>query len=394
MQTTAADVKPAVPGSELDFLDLLIVLAKHKKLIIGLPLAVGAIVAAISLLLPNVYKATTKILPPQQAQSSAAALMAQLGGVAAAVGGSAMKNPNDLHIGMLRSRAVADKLVQKFDLRKAFDTESLEKARRLLAQNTMVAAGKDGMIVIDVESEDRKLAVGLANGYVEQLVQLNKVLAVTEAAKRRLFFEGQLVISKNNLEAAEKQLKGGLDARGVTSVDANSRAIVETISGLRARISAKDIELNAMQAFVTANNHDHKQVREELRSLRSELHKLENGRGAGPAPAAGTRAGPDNVKLLRDLRYHQTLFEMLSKQYELARLDEAKDASIIQVLDAAVEPEHKVKPRRAALVLVATVLAFAAAVTWAFLVEILANALRQPRRAAKWAALRALLRLG
>jgi uncharacterized protein involved in exopolysaccharide biosynthesis len=379
--------------AELDALDVLIILAKHKAKLFVFPLVVAVIAAAITLAIPNTYMASTKLLPPQQSQSGAAAMLAQLGGVASAVaGGAGLKSQGDLYIGMLKSRTVADGLIKKFDLKKRYDTDSQEKARRLLAENTDINAGKDGLITIEVEDEDQNIVANLANAYVAEFSNLSHVLAVTEASQRRVFFEQQLERSKNNLAAAEMALKLGLDTHGVVSVDADSRAIVETTSRLRAQISAKEIQLNSMDAFVTANNPDYKRVQEELASLKVELSKLENGR---PDASSGGRKqeGLKNIKLLREVKYHQMLFELLAKQYELARIDEAKDPLLVQVLDKAMTPERKFKPKRTVIVLLSAIGGFFVAILWAFLAEAKQRALRQPAAQQQWSELRANLRL-
>lgn len=379
-------------------LDVLIVMAKYKKLIICLPIVAAIASAAISFALPNIYKASTKLLPPQQAQSGAAALLSQLGGAAGALAGSSLKNPNDLYIGMLKSRTIGDKLIAKFDLQKVYDEETMEKTRLTLENNTVIAAGKDGLISIDVEDNDKKRATQLANTYVAELVSLTKILAVTEASQRRVFFERQLEQSKDNLAKAEMALKGALDTHGVISVDADSRAIVETVGRLRAKISAKDIEISAMKAFVTTSNPDYKRVQEELISLRSELSKLENGRpdlesdGQSGVTGSTKQVGLENIKILRDVKYYQMLYELLAKQYEVARLDEAKDTAIIQVLDPAIEPERKFKPKRSVLILISTLLAFIAAVGWAFFAEARKKMLGDPGTKAHWDELKMLAR--
>lgn len=396
MQSTALSPTPDAGEREFSVLDILIVLAKHKKLIIWLPLVAAIASAAISFALPNVYKANAKLLPPQQSQSGASALLSQLGGTAGALVGTAgMKSSNDLYIGMLKSRTVADKLIAKFDLQKVYDVETMEKTRTILGGNTAIAAGKDGLISIDVEDEDKKLVAQIANAYVSELVSLTKVLAVTEASQRRVFFERQLEQSKDNLAKAEMALKGALDTRGVISVDADSRAIVETVGRLRAKISAKDIEISAMKAFVTTNNPEYKRAQEELISLRAELSKLENGRpslaGDGVSDSS-KQVGLENIKILRDVKYYQMLYELLAKQYEAARLDEAKDSAIIQVLDPAIDPERKFKPKRSILILISTILAFFAAVAWALITEARKKILADPDGKAQWEQFKQLVR--
>ncbi|GAA5012515.1 Wzz/FepE/Etk N-terminal domain-containing protein [Massilia kyonggiensis] len=373
-------------------LDLFIILAKRKKVVFGFPLVSAILAAGISLLIPNSYQANTKLLPPQQSQSGAAALLSQLGGVAGAVASTAgLKNSNDLYVGMLKSRTVADRLIEKFNLKKAYDLESVEKTRLKLEANTAIASGKDGFITIAVEDENQKLVAPLANAYADELLKLTGTLAITEASKRRVFYERQLGQAKDNLANAELVLKKALETHGVISVDTESRVIVETMGRLRAQISAKEIQLNSMSAFVTAQNPEYKRVQEDLVSLREELAKLENGRSpASEQSADGKQPGLENIKILRDVKYYQMLYEILSKQYEVARLDEAKDPSIVQVLDPATEPERKFKPKRLFIVLGALVASFLAAAFWAFLRE--GAFVLQRKDAEKWNQVKAYLR--
>jgi uncharacterized protein involved in exopolysaccharide biosynthesis len=372
-------------AEELGLFEVLIILAKHKKKIVLLPIAAAAIAVAASFALPNVYRSTVRLLPPQQSQSGAAALLSQLGGLGGAVaGGAGLKTPNDLYVGMLRSRTISDRLIAKFNLKKVYGTDSLEKARKELAENTNVVSGKDGIITIDVDDEDQKRVAQLANSYVDELTNLNKVLAVTEAAKRRLFFQQQLELAKDNLAKAEMTLKSTLDTRGVVSVDTESRAIVETMARLRAQISAKEIELGSMQAFVTTSNPEYQRIQQELVSSRAELSKLENGRPQSGTNGGGNEAGLESIRVLRELKYNQMLYELLAKQYEAARLDEAKDPSIVQVLDAATEPEKKSKPRRALIALLTAGGVLLLVVAWAFVVEMKERVLRSPAEAENW----------
>lgn len=373
-------------------IDLVIILARSKRLLVGLPLAVAILAILASLALPDMYKASTKLLPPKQAESGAAAMLAQLGGMGGLAAGMAgLKSPNEVYIGMLNSRTVADRLLARFKLKEHYGLASTEKARTMLAENTQITVGKDGLITIEVEDGNRQLVAPLANAYVDELLNLTKVLAVSEAGQRRMFYEQQLEQAKRNLVAAEVKLKGSLDTRGVISVDGQSRAIVETVSRLRAQVSAKEIQLGSMQAFVTENNPQYRRVREELLSLRAELSRLENGR---PAAQDGDAApqGLENIQTLRDVKYYQMLYELLAKQYEAARLDEAKEASVVQVLDPALEPERKFKPKRVLIGAVAALVALLAAIAIVFLREAKQRMLQTPAGAANWRALQAQLR--
>lgn len=373
----------------VDLVEILIVLAKRKKLILGAALVAALISAAVSLQLPSVYASSVKLLPPQQAQSSASMLLSQLGGLAGvAAGASGLKNPADIYIAMLKSRTVADRMVDRFSLQNHYGTESREKTRGRLEANTSIGAGKDGLITVQVEDENQKLAAPLANGYVDELLRLTKTLAVTEAAQRRLFYEQELERAKNNLVKSEIALKQAIDEHGVISVDTEGRGQLQTIARLRAEVTAKEIALSSMKAFVTPSNPEYRRAEEALNSLRAELSRLENGRHTSDPGDGGTKAdssgGIKNIQLLRDVKYYETLYELLAKQYEGARLDEARESSVIQVLDPAVAPERRAKPKRALIVLISTILAAIVSMVFVLLLEAKDRWLLSPGAPEKW----------
>ncbi|MGX9220818.1 GumC family protein [Massilia varians] len=387
----AIEAQQKGPGAQV--LSVLTLLAKRKKQVLGIPFVTAVLAAGLSMAMPNVYKASTTILPPQQNQSTAAALLTQLGSVAgAAAGGAGIKNPNDLYVGMLRSRTISDNIIKRFALEKAFELDSLEKTRKALRERTTVISGKDGLIVLEFEDENRERAAQVANAYIDELVKLTKTLAVTEAAKRRLFFQEQLEQTKDNLAKAEVSSTAALGEQGIISVDTETRAIVETAAKLRAQISAKEIQISSMSAFVTSNNPDYQRAREELNSLREQLAKLQNGTGVAK-PHNTSAGGLQSMKTLRDVKYNQMLYEILAKQYEIARLDESKESSIIQVLDPAIVPEQKIKPRRAIIVLTTGIFSFLFIVVGMYIFDQVSLVLRDARNASSVGSLKRLLGL-
>ena len=381
---------------EISLLDLAIVLAKHKKLILGFPLGAAVVAAGVSLLMPNVYTATARILPPQQSQSTtAAAMLGQLGALAGAAGSSlGIKNPNDLYVGMLKSRSVADGLIERYGLQQRYEEKTLDDTRKALGKVTKVSAGKDGIIAIEVEDKDPAFAAELANAYVDALHRLNQTLAVTEAARRRLFFERQLQQTKDSLAQAEVELKKVQQATAVVQLDAQSKAAIEAVAAIRGRIAAKEVELAALRTFATEQNPDYRRLTQELVGLRGQLARFERGSEASALPSAGRlpEAGLDYVRKLREVKYQETVFELLARQFEAAKLDEAREASLIQVLDKAVPPERKSKPRRSLIVLVSALAAGLVAVLLAFMREARERALADPERAERYQRLRRHLR--
>lgn len=391
---TAESADEVLSQKNVDFVDALIVLARHKKLTIGLPIIAAVVSTAVSLIWPVSYAASTKLLPPQQAQSGAAAFLTQLGGVAGAMAGSAgLKSPSDIYVEMLKSRRIEDNLIKRFGLQGVYGTESQEKARERLESKTVINASKDGFITITVEDSNKKRVAQLANAYVDELTRLSTSFAVTEAGQRRAFYESQLDLAKNRLGEAEVALKSAIDNGGVVSVDSDSRAVVETIARLRAQISAKEIQIDSSRAFLTETNVEYIRLQQELMSLRTELSRLENGRPEMTAETgAGKNRGLESVKLLREVKYRQMLYELLAKQYEVARLDEAKDSSSIQVLDAATEPERRSKPKRTFIVIASTLAALLFGIIAAFVME--ARRCASPHNRKKWTELKRLLGRG
>lgn len=387
---SGAPVAATEVEDEISLLDLAIVIAKHKRTILGVPAAVAVLSVIVTLLMTPIFTGTTKILPPQQSQSTASAMLSQLGGLlgGAAGGIAGIKNPNDLYVAMLKSRTVADRMIERFGLMALWEAERIGDARKTLEAVTKISAGKDGIIAIEVDDEDPKRAAAMANAYVEELVRLTNTLAVTEAAQRRLFFEQQLVQAKNNLARAEAAAKGALDRGGIAMVEEQGRSMVATTAQLRGQIAVKEVQIGALRSYATENNPEMVKAQQELASLRQQLAKLEGASGGSDTGVAGKEKGLGNLALLRDVKYFEVVFELLAKQYEIAKLDEAKDAALIQVLDAAVPPERKTKPKRAMIVILATLAAGFVAVLFAFVREAYARAQGDAANAARLADLR------
>jgi uncharacterized protein involved in exopolysaccharide biosynthesis len=394
------DNRAVQDDDEINLMDLVLVLAKHNRFIIKLTASVAVLAVAISLIMPNIYTAKTVILPPQQGASTASMLLGSLGGLAGLAGGAAgIKSPNDLHIGMLKSRTVADKMIARFKLQQKYEAKTLEATRKALAGATVIASGKDGFITIEYSDEDPKFAASVANAYVEELDKLNNTLAVTEASRKRLFFETQLKMTRDNLAAAEVGFKQTQERTGLIQPEAQGQAIIMAASNLRAQVTAAEVKLQSMGSFATPQNPDYQKLQQNLTSLRAQLVKAERngvqGRGDIMVPTGKLpETGLEYIRKMRDLKYQETLFELLSKQFEIAKIDEAKEAALIQVVDKALVPEQKSKPKRALIVILATLMAFFLSVLLAFVREASERASLDPASAERMNLLRRYLRRG
>jgi uncharacterized protein involved in exopolysaccharide biosynthesis len=373
---------------EISLLDLAITLAKHKKAIALAPLIAGALTAIYTLFLPNIYTADTTIMPPQQQSGTAAMLASQLGALAGG-GGGGLKSPNDLYVAMLKSRNVQDGMIQRFRLREVYKTITPAQTRSALQGSTKITVGKDGLIEISVDDQNPKRAAAMANGYVDELQRLTGLLAVTEASQRRLFFAKQLYEVRKNLADAELTLKQTQEKTGLIQLDAQAGALVQAAANLKAQVAMKEVQLNAMRTFATGGNPDYIRVQQELAGLRAQLSKVEVG---SVTTAKAPEAGLDYLRKARDVKYYETVYELLAKQYEAAKLDEARESSVIQVLDRAVVPEQKAKPARSKMVLIAALAAGFLAVLWAFVTEALQKAKEDKESGPQLAQLRNYLR--
>ncbi|WP_019101141.1 GumC family protein [Chromobacterium haemolyticum] len=341
-----------ISNDEINLFDVLKILLKHKRWVIGSVIALGSGALVLSLLLPPLYTSSAKLLPPQQQSSSTNMLLGQLGGLAGMAGGIAgLKNPGDLYIGLLQSRTVADNLIQQFKLKQRYATDTMDETRKALQNASVISSNsKDGLISISVEDKDPQFAAALANGYIAQLIRLNQSLAVTDAAKRRLFFETQLKQTKTQLAAAETALRQTQERTGMIQPDGQVQAIMNTVTQLKASVAAKEVQLEALRSYATEQNPLYLRTKQELAGLKTQLAKLENGAETAGDVMVPTgkmpQSGLEYLRRLREVKYQETIFELLAKQYELARIDEAKDSSQIQILDSAVVPELRSKPVR------------------------------------------------
>ena len=356
------------------FLDHLIVLARHKFPIVCFTAAIAVVAVVVSLLLPNYYTATTKIMPPQQGQSIASAMLGelgQIGGLLGAVGGKdLLKNPSDLYVAIMKSNAIEDRFVMRFNLMSVYNKKHRIDAIHRLEDLTQIQATKEGIISVAVEDREARRAAEIANAYIDELEKLTQRLAVTDAGKRRVFFEHEAKIASDELANAEQGLKVTEEKTGVFQPDSQTRVMLEGYAGLKAQVAAKEVEIQSMQSFATSENPDLKRLQQELAALKAQVGRYEEGQGGRPVGDIALEKVPakalEYVRKWREVKYREALWTLLLKQYEIARIDEGRDAALIQTLDPALPAEKKSSPKRAIIVIVATLLAFMIAVVWAF----------------------------
>jgi uncharacterized protein involved in exopolysaccharide biosynthesis len=379
-QAIQGEMSSGNDDDEISLLDLLQVVVENLRLLVLGPLAVGLLALGYGFTIEPTFTASTKFMPPQQQASGAASLLSSLGALGGLAGAAGIKSPADQYVAFLKSRSVQDALIDRFKLTERYEAKLKDDARKTLDGVARVASGKDGLISVEVDDKDPAFAAELANAHVEELGRLLKRLAVTEAQQRRVFFEKQLASAKDNLTKAEQALKSS----GVNSdtLKSDPKAAVEGLARLKAAITAQEIKLASMRGYLSESAPDFKQAQTELGALRAQVARAEEQQ---PVGAAG---GSDYIAKYRDFKYQETLFELFAKQYEIARVDESREGAVIQVVDAALAPERKSKPKKAMIAAVA-VLAFGfALLLFVFVRHALQNAAVDPQTAQKLTLLR------
>jgi uncharacterized protein involved in exopolysaccharide biosynthesis len=367
------------PAPRLTFFGALTLFARGKRLVAavtGIAMLTGIV---ISLILPVRYTATARIMTPQQTQSSASLLMSQLAlnsiapsQLAAATGGAtlSLRNPNELYMGLLGSRPIADILIEKFGLMGVYHAKDMTAARKTLADNTTITSEKSTLIAISVTDRDKKRAAEMANAYPEQLRTLTKNLAVTEASQRRLFYEQRLKDAKEDLVTAELAFQRIQKEKGLVQLDAQTKALITSLADLHAQVAAKEVQLQALRSYSTEQNPEVQLLESQLSSLQDQTARLEERSGSPVSSGLDLEdvagVGAEYLRAEHELQYRQALFDLLLKQYDAARWDEAKNAAVIQVVEEAIPPDRKSAPHRAIIVLIFTMLGMFGA--WSYVV--------------------------
>lgn len=325
------------------------VLLERWKLLVFGSLFAGVVALGISYLIAPTFTAQTSFLPPQQQQSLASSALASLGALGGLAGvASGIKSPADQYVALMQSTTAANRMIDKFELLKVYDEDYRVDAQRDLEKNSRFSVGKkDGLITIEVDDKSPQRAADIANEYVDELRRMTSVLAVSEAQQRRVFFEHQLQQSRDQLVRAQQALQASGFNQG--ALRAEPKASAEAYARLKAEVTASEVRLQTLRGSLSDNAVEVQQQLATLNALRAQLARLEQANaGAG---------GPDYIGKYREFKYQETLFELFSRQYEMARVDESREGALIQVVDPATPPEKKSKPKRAYIAVGATLAA-------------------------------------
>ncbi|MFQ5559444.1 MAG: GumC family protein [Nitrospinota bacterium] len=372
---------PAPDEKEINLFDLLQVLLRRKLIlfVITTLFFVGSV--AVSLQLPEIYQSKGTILPPDK-QSGSASLLANLGG---GLGGMFAGNllgggsKSDLWVSILRSRTIAKNVVERLDLVTLYKVKSESEAIEKLGGASAVTMNKkDGIITVSVEDRVPEKAAEIVGTYFDELDKLNKKFIVSSGKRTRVFIEKRLEDSLGDLSDAEEKLKRFQEKNKALKLDTQSQTIMSVLGSLKGQVMAKEIELQTFLSYASPNNPQAQLITTQIKELKEQVKELSQ--GAGPKAEGIEREifiptskfpelGLEYARLLRDLKVQQTLYEMLRQQFEMAKIQEAKDSSTVQILDFPAVPEKRFKPRRRVIVMLSTLLGFFSALFLVFVLE-------------------------
>ncbi len=341
----------------------------------------------VAFLIPKRYESTARLMPPDNQSSSGLAMAAAamsgtagaggLGGIASDLLG--LKSTSDVFVGILGSRTAQDKLIQQFDLKKLYGTRTMEDARRALAEHTGISIDRKSQIIsITVTDRSPQRAAAMGQAYVEELNNLVAALSTSSARRERIFLEGRLQTVSQDLEAAEKEFSQFASKNTAIDIKEQGKAMVEAAAMLQGQFIAAQAQYEGLREIYTDNNPRVRSAKARIDELQRQLEKL-GGKGESSINASSQPGdsmypsirklpllGVTYADLYRHTKIQEAVLETLTKEYELAKVQEAKEIPTVKVLDTANTPDKKSFPPRLLIIFLGTTFAFATAACWLF----------------------------
>ena len=349
--------------SEINLMDVLIAFGQEKFTVIAVTFLAAIAGVVISLYTPPTYLARTSIVLAQQGGASALAGLSGLAGMPGLSGLSglsgAVKHSEQFYIALMRSQSAQMSLIDRLKLKERYGSKNLEEARMSLTSSVSIATDKSGLLIIEAQDGDAEFAAFLANQHVFELNVILSRLAVTEAQQRRLYYEQQIDKTKKSLPVLESRFKEAQKKSGVEVA-----SLLAESGSLPGQIAAKELQLQILSHFATAQNPDTKRLKMEISALRSQLGRYDLARAQATGNDKSNTAGivkdtspyqQDAAQAYTTLKIQEALLDSFVRQLELAKIDEAKEGPVLQVLDVARAPEIRAQPQRRKMVTAYTV---------------------------------------
>ncbi len=375
-----------MPEKETTLLDYAHVLVRWRKTIVINFLIVCILAAVLSFILPKWYTATTSILPPEE-EGLGLGLSSMLSSLpVSGLGGLAgMTTPGAIYVAILESRTVREGVVRTLDLMKDFRSKNMEEAIGKLSKRTNIDLSEEGIVTLKVTARTPQQAAQIANTYIAELNKKNTDLSVAQARNNRIFVEGRLSENEEDLHKAEEDLRRFQEQHKAISLPEQTAAAIEAAALVMGEMQTLEVQRDVLLTTMRPTNPQVFQVQVQIDALRRQLNRMEFGtenaatidtsRGAVRnkefyVPFSRVpEVGLELARLMREVKIQEVIFELLTQQYEQAKLQEAKDTPTVQVLDSAVPPVKKSRPNRKAIVLMAGALSLVSSIFLAFFAE-------------------------
>jgi uncharacterized protein involved in exopolysaccharide biosynthesis len=357
------------------------ILWENRRTLFRTCLLGGLFCALVAFVLPKSYEATVKLMPPESNSGGGAAILAALSsrGGAGLLGGLAgdllgVKGNGAVFVEILNSRTVADRLIEQFHLADEYHTEKIEYTRKQLELHTKISEDrKSGVITITVTDRNPNQAAAMAQAFVIELDHLVSQLSTSSARRERIFLEDRLRAVKIDLDNAAVQFSEFASKNTAIDIPAQGKAMVEAAAVLQGQLIAAEAEASGLEKIYTVNNVRVKALNARIGELREQLQKL--GGSNSPADVKNDTSlypsirklpllGVTYADLYRRTRIEETVYELLTQQYELAKVQEAKEIPAVKVLDEAVIPTVKTSPHRVAITEIGSILFLLGAAVW------------------------------
>ncbi len=354
-------------GPKSSFLAYLLIIAKNRKFIISSLFVVTFTVAILSLFLPNWYTAKTTVLPPEKegflvGVSGAGGLSSILGDLALPI----MATPSDVLASILNSRRVAEAVIEAEGLQPYYGLKTKEKTLKEVWSHLKVWVGEEGIVNLTYEDKNRDKAAGIANSFTKKLDEVNRQTQISKAKNKRLFLEERLTQTETALQEAEQNLKKFKETKKLAALDEQTKSTIESGAELKAKLDSIEVEL-----YVASKTMPSSAFARELRLRKEELSRKIKLSDSTLVQIASVSL--DFAVLYREVAIQSRVFDLLTQELEKAKIEEAKDTPSLQILDQAVAPEKKSRPKRTYLVAFTGFLTLLSSIFWVFVKEFLAN---------------------
>jgi uncharacterized protein involved in exopolysaccharide biosynthesis len=376
--------------NEVTLLDYWRVLWKHGWMILALSL-VSVVTTGLYtyFVMPKIYESIASILGPRESAGGGASLAAAL---AASGAGQVLTGflpgggtSRDAFIAILKSRTMAQELVDRFKLKEYYRAQVTEAAIGALQTATNISVSREGVISVKVEDKDAKLAADIANAYVTTLDRMFAKLGTTEASKQRAFIAERLEKTEKALRQAEEVVKRFQEDNKAIVLQEQSRRAIEAAAQVKGQVTVAEVQLEVMRGFATETNPQVVQQKRQIEEMKRQLAQMQYSQGLDLPPETANPGQPrrefqvpftkvpelerDLVRLTRDVKVQETVFTLLTQQFEQAKIAEARDTPMVQVLDKAVPAERKSKPSTRKNVAIAGLLSLFLGILLAFFLE-------------------------